>query len=157
MPFKSNEVNKAFILIALVGVVGASILGAVFSHDNAAIIFGFSAVITGQLLTMLQQDRNAHEASSAVKEVAVKAEEVKEALSRTVTDNGERLDRISNVGKATLTLVNNAMAMQLKVNMLLARELAAAKKDDSYVAAAEEAERLYVDHMAKQAKVDKGA
>ncbi len=155
MPFKNNDVNKLFILLTLVGVVGASVLGVVFSKENAAIILGFSAVITGQLLTMLQQDRNATAAADSVKEVAAKAEivaekadEFKEVLKSSGDRSEHKLDSIH-------ALVNNAMAMQLKVNMLLSRELAIAKPNSStHAVAAEEAERLYKDHMAKQANID---
>jgi hypothetical protein len=54
-------------------------------------------------------------------------------------------------------LSNNNMAIALRVNMVAARRLAAMTDDPRDVKDAAEAERMYDEHMQKQAVVDASA
>jgi hypothetical protein len=95
------------------------------------------------------------------KAAAVKVAEVKEILQTNTSATAEhetqvraQLTEIRNTGDDTHKLVNNNMAIQLKVNALSARSLASAAPTKANKLLAEEAERLLASHMAKQATVD---
>jgi hypothetical protein len=112
------------------------------------------------------------------REAAGKAEEVKCTLAASTTGFNTKLDNISTVGLATQkietemkdslnqvketgdkvhTLVNNAMGIQLKLTATLAKRVSLmpnATVEDKEIA--EAAQQIYEEHMAKQARVDRG-
>jgi uncharacterized protein (TIGR02588 family) len=77
------------------------------------------------------------------KEVAVKVAEVKTTLETTSEVNTHKLDEIH-------TLVNGAMASQMKISAVALRRVADLSKHADDIAAAELAEKTYRDHMSKQ-------
>lgn len=85
---------------------------------------------------------------------AQKVEAVRQALETTTAQTTNSLTAIADVGNKTHTLVNNAMAVQLKLNAVIARRLAGMTANAADLAAASAAEALYAEHMAKQEAVD---
>ncbi len=78
---------------------------------------------------------------------AGKAEEVKTTLAAATAQQDGKLDRIH-------TLVNSNMGVQLRMTAELARWKAVQTRDPKHIAEAENAERLYREHVEKQAAVD---
>lgn len=114
-----------------------------------------AAAVTLTLAWMNQRTKDA--VVKTGKEAAGKAEEVKTTLEATTTKQAETLEGMAKVGEATHVLVNNNMAIQLKLNAVLARRLAETTKAASDLAAAVTAERLLAEHEAKQTVVDSHA
>ena len=67
-----------------------------------------------------------------------------------------KLAQIQKVGVDTHTLVNKNYGIQLKLTEIALRRVADYTKDPKDMEAAEEAGRLYAEHMARQAIVDSG-
>jgi hypothetical protein len=94
-------------------------------------------------------------AQIAATSAETKTEEVKTTLKATNAEVGDKLDGIAKVGEATHVLVNNNMAIQLRLNAVLARRLADAPgATPADRAAADAADRLLAEHLAKQDRVD---
>lgn len=97
-------------------------------------------------------------ADRAATAAATKVEEVKEALAETTAETAETLADIARVGHDTHTLVNSNMAVQLRLNKVMAVRLAGLSKgtadeaDDA--AAAKLATAALEEHEAKQRVVD---
>jgi hypothetical protein len=94
------------------------------------------------------------EATASADAARVRTEEVRRVLSTTTQATGEKLDGLAKVAKDTHTLVNNNMGVQLRLNAELSRWKADQTKHPEDAAAADAAERLYAEHVAKQAVVD---
>jgi hypothetical protein len=128
-----------------------------------AIIGGCVTVVLAwlQLRTQVIMKNTAKSAVATGKEAASKADDVKQDLKKTTGAIREQLTELGVVSRDTHTLVNNNMAIQLRLNASLSRRLAdmTGKQEDKD--AAEQADRLYREHEAKQtvvdtAKVEKG-
>lgn len=93
-------------------------------------------------------------AATKVEGVALKTEEVRQALAHTDEKTSGMLRDISIQTDKVHMLVNSNMGMQLKISAYFARRLAdvTGKQEDKL--AADEAERLFHVHEAQQAQVD---
>ena len=122
-----------------------------------AITVGLIAQIILQVMAKIdamklanQQKAIAIDAAAKLRMAAFKVDEVKTTLAEQTAATSHKLDDIH-------TLVNSNMGTQLKLNSVLARRLAdlpgATEADRT---AATDAERMYNDHVAKQAVVDGG-
>jgi hypothetical protein len=129
---------------------------------NAVLAF-FGTAFTGimaYLLTRLNQKQaiaaeRAEVAVTKVAEVAVKAQEVKKTLSESTEAITGKLDGIAKVGEATHILVNNNMAIQLRISAAALRRIARspeASPDDQ--TAAQLAEEALAEHLRKQKELD---
>lgn len=96
----------------------------------------------------------AEEVKVALETAAVKVEEVKAVLADTEHVTDLRFDKLAKVAKATHTLVNNAMATQLRLNMVVTKQLADETGKPAHLEQARQAELLYQEHMRKQDVVD---
>jgi hypothetical protein len=102
------------------------------------------------------------EVKTAAEVAAARVEEVSETLRSSTAAaaagaaaQDRKLDGLAVVARSTHTLVNSERGALLKVAAVALRRLARAAdatRDD--VEAADEAERLYADHQAKQSDVD---
>lgn len=121
-----------------------------------AILAFLSTCFTGVMAYLLaRMNTKQGMVATKVEDAAVKVEEVKTTLAISNQVTKEELHEIKEVGIATHTLVNNNMGIQLKINVVALRRIASlcdATLEDKE--AAEMAEKLYSEHMAKQAIVD---
>jgi hypothetical protein len=177
MAEEMNGASQKSILIALGIVATATIFGSALSAPNAAQIIGFGSLVCVSLLGLLQQIRNSAKLDVAAQKVdvaAVKTEEVKQALAKSdkkveevkqallVSDKKTdvQMADLAKVATATHTLVNNKMAIQLKISATALRQVANLMKASSTSGwqeaekAAGDADALLADHEAKQDKVD---
>lgn len=92
----------------------------------------------------------AAKADSAATSAATEAERVKVALVGTTAKTGRKLDQLSGVAAEIHSLVNNNMAIQLELNAILSKRLAALTNDPGDARAAELATKLYADHQKSQ-------
>jgi hypothetical protein len=106
------------------------------------LIIGAASITLTQIATM-------HFAYQRDKLAAQKVEAVKVALEASNRVSSKKLDDIH-------TLVNNNMAIQLKLNAVTLRRMAGLTQEVGDIEAAAAAEKLYAEHMAKQALVDAG-
>ena len=107
-----------------------------------ALIAAAATVILGW---MSQRTKNAVVDTGTA--AAGNAEEVKTTLAAVTAQQDGKLDRIH-------TLVNSNMGVQLRMTAELARWKAVQTRDPQHIAEAENAERLYREHVEKQAAVD---
>ena len=149
--------NSATVLYAgvLILVVAVVVTGIILAPAQATVTVGFGVLAVTGILQLLQ----AAKAAVKVDEAAVKVAEVAES-ARVVE---RMLDQIAIVGRntqrmgeATHTLVNSDMGRQLKLSAVQARQLAILTRDQTHINAADEAERLYDEHVKKQNLVDSG-
>lgn len=112
------------------------------------------ALIIGAVFLGLTQIATMHFSYKRDQLAAKKVEAVKVALEASGKATDKKLDAIAEVGDATHTLVNNNMGIQLKLNAVTLRRLAGITKKTGDREAAIAAEKLYAEHMAKQAVVD---
>jgi hypothetical protein len=114
-----------------------------------------SAVFTGVMTFLIARLGAGQKKAAEVQEkAAAKVEEVAAVLEQSTIVSDAKLDSLALVSSATHTLVNNNMAIQLKLNAAVTRRLANITKNSSDVEAAELAEKLVAEHEAKQAIVD---
>ncbi len=85
---------------------------------------------------------------------ATEVRQVKEDLRDTNAVQSDKLDSMAKVNNATHALVNSAMGVQLKLTALALGRVADMTHSPADVRAADEAERLYEEHAAKQAAAD---
>lgn len=163
-----NGSAQTGVLVAIGVVVVSGIFGASYSKDSAIIVLGFCGTICTALLGLLQQmrveyarDKDAKEAKELAKttadkldKAAEKVEEVKQTLTATTSTQDAKLDEMSKVGTATHALVNSNMGTALKLNSVVSRRLADLTKDTADITAADLADKLLAEHVAKQAMVD---
>jgi Na+-translocating ferredoxin:NAD+ oxidoreductase RnfG subunit len=123
----------------------------------------FQALIAGVVtivLAYMQQktkkavDSASQNADDASHRAVVKAEEVKQALAKSEDSTTQKLNGLAKVAKATHTLVNSNMEIELKDNAELKRWKADRTGLPEDIRAAELAEAKYRDHQTKQAEVD---
>lgn len=147
----------------------------VVSQNTASIALLAVAMVASlivQVWTKLDAARAARKAEGAAEAAAAEARrartDLETATARTATEvkrvkadlitanatSDAKLDEIQKVGIATHTLANNNMAVQLKLNAELSRWKATATGLAADLTAAETSEKLYREHMAKQAVVD---
>jgi len=88
---------------------------------------------------------------------ALKVEEVKTTLDASTTKQGNALHEIQETTTATHTLVNSASLVQLRLYAVAARRIAGLTGNKDDLEAADLAEKLALDHAAKQDKVDADA
>jgi hypothetical protein len=89
-------------------------------------------------------------------EVADKVEARVSKRAQAVQDQLEENNRQRNRQLTTIhTLVNSGMSEQKRINMLLAKRVAKMTGDPLDLKVAEDAERIYMEHEAKQAVVDR--
>jgi hypothetical protein len=85
---------------------------------------------------------------------AVEVDGVKTTLQKTTSETSKALEDIAKVGHDTHTLVNNNMAVQLRLNKAVTERLAGLTKDPDDRAAADLAATVFAEHEAKQRQVD---
>jgi hypothetical protein len=125
-------------------VVWQALIGAV-----ATVVLAYLQVRNGQKVDAAgEQNKKASDAAAG------KAEEVKEALDKHTVKTDQKLDGIAETSDRTHALVNNAMAVQLRLNATTARRLAELTKDQKDVDAADAAEKLVAVHQERQAASD---
>jgi len=140
-------------LLALVGVMAVVGIVVALQPTQAVPIIGFGTLIAVALLQLLQGQKAAikvEEVASTQKDAAALVAKVAKTLQ---TAEG-KVDKLALVAEATHTLVNSAMGNQLQISALLARRLSTITGESGDISAAVEAERLYDDHIRKQAVVD---
>lgn len=81
-------------------------------------------------------------------------DEVKETLALNVNETSDKLAKLQTIANDTHTLVNNNMAIQLRINAVKSRKLADITKDPADIEEAIVAERSLSEHLARQASVD---
>ncbi len=86
-----------------------------------------------------------------------KLENVKTTLEDNTAATDEKLANLAKVAEATHTLVNSAMGRALALTAETARAKAQITCDRADLIAADLAEKMLKEHMAKQAKVDSDA
>lgn len=111
---------------------------------NATIIGLMSLVV--QSITALGLGFMAYKTAALAHGQVATAAKVDEIV--VTTGNTQRMS------EAVHTLVNSNMGIQLQLTMAALRRLAVVTKDPSDIVAADEAEKLWHDHQAKQASVD---
>jgi len=128
--------------------------------DANTVVLTVLAVATSVSAYYSHKDKK--EAAADRQVVASNAEQVKVTLEASTEEAKTHqhalqsaIKRISDVADDTHTLVNNNMAIQLRLTAVSARALANITKDKDHVRAAEEAELALADHMRKQAAVDR--
>jgi len=85
---------------------------------------------------------------------AVKVDEVAQTLQAATANTDAKLDEMQKTSVATHILVNSNMGAQLKISAVALRELADALPNAKRMEAAELAEKMLAEHIAKQAVVD---
>jgi hypothetical protein len=165
-------------VLVLVVVIAATTAAAVLSPATAPQTIGFGVLIATSILGLMGQARAAVQAQKAavkVQEVAdqtavaaVKVQEVAaqtavaavkvEQVAEAARQQDTKIDSLAKVATATHTLVNSNYGASLKatLNALTAVEALTTdpKAKTAAQAAVTEAQRLYDDHVAKQATVD---
>lgn len=131
------------IALPVIQVCVLAILGYLQARTNSSID---DAVVSAK--------KSAIEASAKVEEAAVKVEAVKETLDESTKRTDTKLDGLAGVANSTHILVNNNMAIQLKLNAELSRWKATQTGKPEDEKAALLAERLVAEHEAKQKTVD---
>lgn len=132
---------------------------AVAAQLITAVIALLGTIFTGVLTYLMAKLRMEQESRDKVTDkkletAAVKVEEVKTTLESNNDDTSKKLNDLATVAKATHTLVNSNMAIQLELNMKVTRELANLKDTQTARDMADAAEKLYHEHTVKQHEVD---
>lgn len=123
----NDSLPQRAVIGGIVGVVTVTIAGCVLMPGLSVTMVGFGTLVCVSLLGLLQQSHAA-----------------------------KKLDEIQTVNRDTHTLVNSSRGVQLKLNADLSRWKSDQKPDnEEFAADAIAAERLYAEHEAQQAKVDK--
>jgi len=146
-------------LFAISDATAAQLITAVFTLCGTLI----SGVLAYLMAKFKAQQELAVIAQAAQSAAAVKAtEDVKNTLKTTttnttnlITESAEKIENLRVVAKATHTLVNSNMEIQLNLNKVVTRRLADFTKDSKDIETADLAERTYNEHVAKQKEVDK--
>jgi len=125
---------------------------AFFIFASAVLIAGIQAWTSTKTKTAIVQASVAAGARSIVAESKVEGVRTTLITSNVVTSN--KLNNISNVLDSTHILVNRNYGNQLKLTEIALRRLAQVTKEPEDFAAADEALKLYKEHMQNQAKVD---
>lgn len=163
-----SGVSRNGILIALGVVVTVAVVGSVVSKENSTAIIGFCSLICVSLFSELRRIQTDAEQSLAARKTAAnvadvktalgvsdeKVEEVKNNLVVSEQKTTAQLTSIAKVAADTHTLVNSNFGVQLRLNMELSRWKADQTKLTADIDAANSAQKLYEEHMAKQATVD---
>ncbi len=90
--------------------------------------------------------------NTSQKAAVVKVEEVKNDLAINNSEIKEKVTKIEQIGKITHSLVNGRMGIQLKMNMLLAQQLADSTKDPMHLESAKIAKIAYEDFQKEENK-----
>ncbi len=101
-----------------------------------------------------EQMTRSRQAAAAEEGAAIQVKKVARSLRKESASAEQRFDDLAKVGRATHTLVNSNMEIELKKNAELSRwksDRTGALED---IRAAEVAEEKYAAHMVKQAAVD---
>jgi hypothetical protein len=114
----------------------------------------FAGAVLGVVGLWLAGRQRLEELRIANELAAVKVETVRTTLAENTEVADRKLDGIAAVSVATHTLVNSNMGVQLKLNAVVTRRLAAVTNDPEDLKAADLSERLLREHEAKQAVVD---
>ncbi len=120
----------------------------------AALMFALTA-LAQEWLRQRAEERAAREAKVAAAVVAAKVELVKDALNINNKVTDKKLESITKTGEAVHVLVNSSMSAQLKISAIALRRIADMTNHPDDIAAAELAEKLLAEHLAKQEIVDK--
>jgi len=142
------------VLVAIGVVVVVGVIGAVVQPSSTVQIIGFCSFVSVSLFSYLRQENAAVATASKVEEVKVAAKQVATTLETTVAKQDEKLTSIAKTGRDTHTLVNSNMGVQLRLNAELSRWKANETKLQIDKDAADLAEKLLDEHLAKQATVD---
>ncbi len=158
MPFAELDGN------AWVVVIGAITLGAL--QILALALKGLSMVLDFQReKSKAKRDAEVADKVEAVKEqaataatlartAAIKVTEVKHDLAVSTEASSSQLNELASIAHATHVLVNNNMAVQLKLNAELSRWKAGQTGLAADAEAANQAEHLYAMHQLRQGVVD---
>ena len=117
-------------------------------------IVGIAAMAVKEWFDDRRAGRVAAEAKEAAAVAAKEVKDVRDTLDVTTTKAEAKMDNLGKVAKATHTLVNNQMAVQLRLSAVALRRVAGLTGDAADVKAAEMAEVAMAEHDAKQAVVD---
>ena len=130
--------------------------GTVQMSDMVEIIKLILAAITPILLALIPilSLYIANKQNKKLEEAAEKVKEVKSDLKISSDKQDEKMIVLSKVADATHILVNNNMAIQLKLNAELSRWKANETKNKADIQAADRAEQSLKEHEMKQNIVD---
>jgi len=130
--------------------------GTVQMSDMVEIIKLILAAITPILLALIPilSLYIANKQNKKLEEAAEKVKEVKSDLKISSDKQDEKMIVLSKVADATHILVNNNMAIQLKLNAELSRWKANETKNEADIQAADRAEQSLKEHEMKQNIVD---
>jgi len=129
----------------------------VTENVQVSLITGLCAAIPTTLAILVaakSQGKKLDTQTKLAESSAVATEEVKQTLATNTAATTDKLQTLTVQGDAIHTLVNSNMGAQLKVAAVALRRIATMTKDPGDVGIALEAERLFADHVAKQAVVD---
>lgn len=126
-----------------------------FAEIPAAFWAAGTALMMAIVAVVQEVLRSIREKEAAAK-VAKQVAEVKTSLVESDKKTDGALSDIKRTGDAVHILVNNSMSLALEAIAKLTREKADASKTKVDKAAAEDADKKYKDHLAKQARVDAG-
>lgn len=113
---------------------------------------GRAAQATFEVKEVLAAQNVARTAGNRQTDIAVA--DIKETLVATVQNTADKLAKLQHTATDTHTLVNNNMAIQLRINAVKSRKLADITGDPIDILEAEEAEMSLKIHLAKQSIVD---
>ena len=116
-------------ILAMSDVAVSAIISGIFSFLTALL----AAYVAIKVKTLTIQGTEAAQKVETVREAAVITATKVEAVAQTVDKNrsltATKLDEIALVGQQTHTLVNSAMSLQLRLNMVLSQRVASITKD----------------------------
>jgi hypothetical protein len=164
----TEQLSYTLVLVTAIVMIGVVVI---LAPANAAVTVPFGILIVTGILQLLGQARAATkvaEVAETAKVAATKVEEVAAAAkidSAVVADVARKqavmvgtVDETHDIAKATHTLVNSAYGASLRTALLALRQVALLTTDPVAKGVAEvavvEAQKLYDEHMAKQAQVD---
>jgi len=127
-----------------------------FPAPSPAVVSGWVQLLTPLAIAILTMINVIAAKMSANRALAAQLAtvEVKSALEIHNNRMDNKMDTLQATSDATHTLVNNAMAVQLRITAIALRRLAELTNSPTDIQAATEADKFLEIHMAKQAQVD---
>jgi hypothetical protein len=138
----ANQINWNTIILALISLVGTVMTGVI------AVFMAKVSNNTGKSVA------NSETTKVAAVETAKKVEAVRTDLEQARSVADEKMDGLAKVAHDTHVLVNNNMAVQLKLGMELSEFKATTTQRPEDIQAAKLARSMYEEHVKKQAIVD---
>lgn len=141
----TESMTYSLVLVVVIVVAG---VGVVLQPAQATQVLGFCSLIAVSLLSLLQGTK----AARKVEDVAIAAR----VSARKVDNLTAVAEHTQTVTNATHVLVNSNMAAQMKIAEVALRRVAELTRHPDDIAAADLAERTYLEHQKKQVVVDAG-